>query len=476
MDKVNHVQERIELLSRLVNLAPSMTDPGTKSDAEGLAASVTTSAVKCSKPDEKLKILDTGLKALHKLSTRSALWDVRAPIFRKEVPTALYDTTMTVYHPSLQPLWVEPVSAEEDQFADLVGSTTTKMIRGHKRKLEARFGKEVALKDEFISNFKEVMAASTITLHPPVKLGKQTTKKPTRTVVAHFSDTHYGVNIEKGELNNLNEFNWTIASRRSAFFINEAVNYKLQHREDTDLLILLNGDVISGVIHNQEWAVDLLTTQFAGALSILLQAITYAARSFKKVRVVCTPGNHGRAMHKSSKERASVHKWDSYENMLYIALREALKAYPNVQFEIPECPYAIVDVQGHKMLVTHGDTVINVGNPGKSLNMKSINEQINKHNASLIKGNKNFAAVICGHVHVSTVQETESSTMLMINGTLSGLDAYAQSLGIFSTNATQTIFETTAEYAVGDIRLIKLRKADTNKELDRIIVPFKGKF
>lgn len=359
---------------------------------------------------------------------------------------------------------------------DIVAVSASKLMRGHRAKMEAKYGREIFLKDEFLTVIKEVLEKNPFKLHPPVKLGKQTKKKASRSLVAHFSDTHYGVNIDKGELDNLNEFNWTIAARRSAFFINEAVNYKSQHRADTELVVLLNGDIIAGVIHDQEWAVDLLTTQFAGALSIFAQGITYAARNFQKVRVVCCPGNHGRAMHKMSKDRASVHKWDSYEGMLYVALRETLKAYPNIEFVIPESPYAIVDIQGHKMFVTHGDTVLNVGNPGRNLNMKAINEQIHKLNSQLVKGDAKFAAVICGHVHVSTIQETDSGTMLMVNGTLSGLDAYAQSIGIFSVNATQTLFEVVPKYPVGDIRLIRLKNADSLEELDCIIKPFRGKF
>jgi UDP-2,3-diacylglucosamine pyrophosphatase LpxH len=359
---------------------------------------------------------------------------------------------------------------------DVVMTSASKMVRGFRNKLENRYGKEIFLKEEFLSVFKEVMAANPIKLHRPVK-PKKSNKKLSRSLVVHFSDTHYGCNIDSKEVDNLNAFNWTIAARRSAFLMDQAVKYKPQHRDETELVILINGDIIAGVIHDQEWGVDLLTTQFAGALSIFGQAISYGAQHFKKVRVICTPGNHGRAMHKSNKDRATSHKWDSYENMIYIALREMFKdKYKNVSFEIPESPYAIATIQGHKFMITHGDTVINVGNPGRNLNMRSINEQINRANSQLIPGEENFAAIVVGHVHVSTIQETDSGTMLLINGTLSGLDPYAHSLGIYSKNATQQIFEVVPGHPVGDIRMIRLKNADNLKELDKIIKPFSGKF
>ena len=360
---------------------------------------------------------------------------------------------------------------------DIIVGEASKLVRGFRNKIQAQYGRDILLKDDFIAVFKEIIEKNPIKLHPPVKrLEVMKKDEIERSLVIHLSDSHFGCNIEPAEMNGLNEFNWTIAARRMALFIEQAMTYKPQHRKETELVVLINGDIIAGVIHDQEWAVDQLTTQFSGAMSILSQAISFAATGFKNVRVVCTPGNHGRAMHKASKDRATVHKWDSYENMLYIAIREALKSHKNVEFIIPESPYAIVEILGHKFLVTHGDTVINVGNPGKNLNMKAINEQINKLNAQLIKGDENFAAVICGHVHVSTIQETDSGTMLLINGTLSGLDPFAQSIGIFSTNATQTLFEVTRDHAVGDMRLIRLRRADKLEELDKVIEPFKGRF
>jgi predicted phosphodiesterase len=359
---------------------------------------------------------------------------------------------------------------------NIILDSASKLVRGYRNKLESQYGREIFLKDEFLNVLREVMEKNPVSIHAPVKPQKKTATKIQRSLVVHFSDTHFGCNIDREELNNINEYSWTIAARRTALLMDQVVTYKPQYRDQTELVMLINGDIIAGVIHDQEWAVDLLTTQFAGAINIFVQAISYAAQSFGKVRVVCTPGNHGRAMHKSAKDRAMTHKWDSYENMIYVALREIMKGkFKNVEFVIPEAPYAIVDIQGHKFLVTHGDTVINVGNPGKNLNMKSINEQINKVNSQLIRGDENFAAIVVGHVHVPTVQETEGGTMLLINGTMSGLDAYAQSLGIFSKNATQTLFEVVKGHAVGDIRLIRLRDADTNEKLDLIIKPFKAK-
>lgn len=358
---------------------------------------------------------------------------------------------------------------------DAVIDHVHKLMRKQKNRIEAKYGEDILVKNEFLALFKDIMEKHPIKLHRPVKVAKSKPHK--RTVVLHISDTHYGTNISKKELNDNNEFNWTVAARRTAFLFDQAVKYKPHHRNDSELVVLINGDIIAGVIHDQEWAVDLLTTQFSGTIDILAQGISFAAQHYKSVRVVCTPGNHGRAWHKSSKDRATVNKWDSYENMIYLALQKILEAkHKNVSFQIPESPYAILDIYGHKYFVTHGDTVVNVGNPGKSINMKSINEQINRANSQLLPGVENFAAIIAGHVHTNTIQLTDTGTMLLINGALSGLDAFAQSIGFFSNNPTQTIFEATPEHSVGDMRIVRLKVADADASLDKIIKPFEGKF
>jgi len=268
----------------------------------------------------------------------------------------------------------------------------------------------------------------------------------------------------------LNEYNWNIAARRTALFFQQIVQYKPQYRDQTEVVLLVNGDIIAGMIHNQEWFVDLLTTQFAGTLSLLVQGISYLAQNFKNVRVVMTPGNHGRSMHKSSKDRGMTHKWDSYETQIFIAVREVMRAKcANVTVDIPDSPFAIVQAQGHHYFVTHSDTVINVGNPGAALNMKSINNQINKLNASELGGDAKFAAVICGHIHTATMQLMESGCMSIFNGCLSGLDPYALAIGIFDSNPTQQLFEATRKHAVGDVRFIQVKSADTNADLDKII-------
>ena len=342
--------------------------------------------------------------------------------------------------------------------------------------LEKEYGTRVVVMEETVAAFDRIMKSVTLKLHKPVKK-KPTKRKKSRTLVAQLSDTHYGCRVAKQEVGGLNEWNWVIAARRTAFFMEQIASYKPQYRKQTDLILCLNGDILAGLIHNPEWFAEPLATQFAGALHILGQAISYLANQFQSVKIYCTPGNHGRAMHKFDKGRVSTHKWDGYETLVYRALKNHMEEkYKNVEFFLPETPYATFEVHGHLILQTHGDSFFNVGDPGKNINVKGINEQIHKLNASKIGGRKRVEAVLVGHVHTPTMQLTDSGCTLFINGCLIGTDPFAQSIGIMSSHPAQWLFEATPEHAIGDQRLIKVKQGDTMEHLDKIIEPWKGKF
>lgn len=321
---------------------------------------------------------------------------------------------------------------------------------------------------DFPKLIKDAINGLTIDVYKCPKLPKQT-KTPDRTIVAQLSDMHYGSNIDKREMSGVNEFNWDIACRRTAYYMQQICQYKQDYRKTTDLVLVINGDVIAGMIHDRE-LVDLLSIQVVGAMTILSQAISIASNNFNRVYVYCTSGNHGRnvARH-GSHNRAMSAKYDSYEYIIYRGLKEIFEG-SNVSFTIPKSPFALFKIFGHSYFATHGDTVLQLGSPGTSINVKSLTNQINKlASSSLLKNNGKLAAVLYGHTHVPHVQVLDNGTVLVGNGALVGVDMYAQSLGILSCNPVQIMFEATEDFSVGDIRFIYLSTADKNETFDKLI-------
>jgi predicted phosphodiesterase len=241
-----------------------------------------------------------------------------------------------------------------------------------------------------------------------------------------------------------------------------------------EIVLLLGGDLIGGIIHNQEGNdYDVITHQVNGALSYFIQAFNHLKAFYPKVRVVCQPGNHGRMMHKASKDRAMSQKYDSYENIIFYALAKKFENDAKVEIVVPKTPYADVMVQGHRLFMSHGDTVFVTGNPGKSINTESIDKQVLRTNADQVKnGGKPFEVFVFGHVHQAAHFQVSSGAHIIINGSMIGTDSFAQAVGIMTNNPVQVMWEMNSKFAVGDSRWLFVSAADKDARYEKIIKPY----
>lgn len=290
-----------------------------------------------------------------------------------------------------------------------------------------------------------------------------------RAVVAVLSDLHIGSDLRSEETGHL-DFGVAEEARRLALIFKEICEYKIEHRDDQRLELLLLGDIIQGSLHDpRDGAV--VAEQVCRAIHLLTQGIAHVAKSYSEVVVRCATGNHGRdkARHFG---RATFQKFDSHETVIYYSLKAACQNLQNVRFEIPKTPYVAFDVFGKKFFASHGDTVLNPGNPGKSINIKSLEDQINRMNASLVDLDE-FSVVIVGHVHTASMTHLNNGAVMITNGALVPADNFAISIGILESNCGQWLFEATAKYPVGDARLVKVdRGTDQDESLEKFIRPW----
>jgi hypothetical protein len=296
-----------------------------------------------------------------------------------------------------------------------------------------------------------------------------------RSICVALTDLHFGTNVDSAELGGKNEFNWQVAARRLGFIIEQLETYKMELRQlHEEVVFLLGGDLIGGIIHNQEGPdYDLITFQVNGALSYFIQAFEHIKAFYPKIRVVCQPGNHGRVMHKQSKDRALSQKYDSFENIVFYALSRYFAKDPKVEIIVPKTPYAEVTVQGHRIFMTHGDGVFVTGNPGKSINTDNIDKQVQRVNAEeRNKNRKAFELFVFGHVHQPAHFLVSSGAHVIINGSMIGTDSFAQGVGVMSNNPVQVAWEMNSKFAVGDSRWLFVKEADGQKRLESIIHPY----
>lgn len=320
---------------------------------------------------------------------------------------------------------------------------------------------------DYLEKFSEKVFITKIT---PYKLPKSI-KKINRAVNITLSDLHFGADLKASETGYLN-YGPKEEARRLAEVVLQVLQYKIQYREQTELNINLAGDFFQGKLHDDQDAAP-IAEQVCRTIHLLSQALAHFGEGFAKINVYCTGGNHSRIMTRH-KKRATSGKWDNYETIIYFALKNILSKYKHMKFYIPKTQYIIYESLGHKVFVTHGDGVLNIGNPGKNLNIAGVETQINKLNASM-KDTEEIKIAIVGHSHCSTISNLNTGCILVTNGCLIPSDAFAVSLGYLENRSSQTLFETTKEHAVGDIRFIRVDyNTDINEELDKIIIPYKG--
>ncbi len=207
-------------------------------------------------------------------------------------------------------------------------------------------------------------------------------------------------------------------------------------------------------------------------MHLLIQQYGFLAQHFPRVYIRCTPGNHGRnpGRHKA---RAMHQKWDGFETILYTAIKHGLSKYPNVEVEIPYTPYFIYNSLGHYTLGTHGDTFINVGNPGESIKVKEVTKKINEVNATRANGQR-IETVTTGHVHVGSRTRLNNGSVLITNGALVPPDGFmVNGVGKLEMTCCQSLWESTERYAAGDYRELTVdTNTDKDSSLDGIIKPF----
>lgn len=291
-----------------------------------------------------------------------------------------------------------------------------------------------------------------------------------RVITAVLSDLHFGSDIRLEETGH--QYQKVEESRRLAKIVKEVASFKIQYRASTELELLVLGDVIQNQLHDARDGAA-LAEQCARAIHLLSQAVGYLAGNFKKVRVRCSTGNHGRntARHK---ERATLDKWDSIETIVYYSVKMACKELKNVEFFIPKTPFVTYSVFGHNVFCTHGDGTLNVGNPGKSISIAAFENQTNKINASLLD-REEYSIFIVGHVHTASTTHLSNGAVMLTNGALCPPDQFATSLGIMESSAGQYVFESVRGYPFGDSRLIRVNRAtDADESLDEIIKPWKA--
>jgi predicted phosphodiesterase len=287
-----------------------------------------------------------------------------------------------------------------------------------------------------------------------------------RAVCLLLTDLHIGA--EMSELDNPIPYRATQEARRLEYVIRQAIDYKPQYRENSELVLFLGGDVIDGMLMHDLRDGAPLTEQMVAFWKYFGVIVGLLSQAFPKVRIVCQSGNHGRNKLRHP-GRATSSKWDGVEFQLYYALSMMAANLKNVTFDIGFRALSIIDLFGSKVALTHGDTEIKFGHPDKKAKDNVL--EVAKLNASHIYGVE-FSAVLAGHFHTPRYQPGHPA--LLFNGMLVPPNGFARSEGFILEQCGQWLWEAVEGFPIGDLRYLAVGKAqDDDEKLGKIIVPWR---
>lgn len=354
---------------------------------------------------------------------------------------------------------------------DIVTISKMKNNVSYVNKLEQQLAEKLNVEEEIKQNLSKLVLPKQLTA---VKTKKSRSKNLKRDMVVSLNDTHYGCLVSPEEVGHVNQYSWKEACRRTALMAKQVSEYKEDRRNEVDTLhVILNGDIISGVIHDVSGRTsDLLAIQQNGAIHILVHFLNYISYFYRNIKVYGMNGNHDDAVHRREGGRVLSHKYDGYTSPVFFALSSAFRNNKNISFNFTKSLSIDVNLPAGRMLVAHGDVLFSkqLGNPGTNINVKGLSDALNRFNTGEIaKGNKPIKMALFGHTHCHANFTTFDGIKVYIVPSLLGTDAYAYSLGINTNQAAQLIFESTKDFILGDSRLVDVTEADLDSNLDQII-------
>ncbi len=318
-----------------------------------------------------------------------------------------------------------------------------------------------------IAHFKQAAQEFLSAKITPVGYAKAPAKAPAkRTICLLLSDLHLG-----SDLSSLDEplpFRAVEESRRLEHVIRECAAYKAHHRASTELVLMLNGDMIEGQLGHDLRGGAPLTEQKVIFWRYFRSAIGYLASAFPSVRVVCQPGNHGRDKVRHP-GRATSRKWDGHEWELYYALSCMASDLKNVTFTCDLRALSLIDLHGSTLALTHGDTEIKLGHPDKAAAQNRA--AIDRMNHARTWGTR-IDALAVGHYH--TPRYHPGDPAIIYNGPLVPPNGYARAEGYTGERCGQFMWEAVEGFPVGDVRFIDVgTRQDHDEKLGSIIAPFR---
>jgi intein/homing endonuclease/DNA-binding XRE family transcriptional regulator/predicted phosphodiesterase len=193
---------------------------------------------------------------------------------------------------------------------------------------------------------------------PVPKLPKKDTPYHEQIPILEFSDPHYGLEVEEGQLGVFGRFNSQMAEARTLY------TFKTFPRLSKQLpfpirrcKVYLLGDIVenSNMRPSQAKQTDAhVVKQTIHAADAISSGLQFLCSEFEQVDVEAVPGNHGRTTQKAGDNLPD----ETFDHLVYYIIKKTLADQPNFNINIHKAWYFIDDIFGWKFLGLHCEDVL----------------------------------------------------------------------------------------------------------------------
>lgn len=234
-----------------------------------------------------------------------------------------------------------------------------------------------------------------------------------------LSDFHMGEVIKPEQVFGINKFNMAIAEERIRLLVHNVLDVLTNHLKSDypGLVILLNGDFVSGSIHE-----ELLITNeqpimpvVVRTYGILIWLIEQLHGAFGNIQVFCCHGNHSRTFKRPIYKETAL---SSYDWLIYTLLDRYFQSNNTVNFQIASGDDIQFKIYNHHYRMTHGGQFR--GGQGFLGHIAPVTRgEIRKRSAAESYG-MNYDTLLIGHFHTYG-----HFKRIISNGSLVGLSEYS---------------------------------------------------
>lgn len=296
--------------------------------------------------------------------------------------------------------------------------------------------------DEEYEQFVARVSSSARGLKDDTWLRKYTATKRGSVFVAQFSDLHAEEEVDPAVMNWVNGYNLEISEARvKRYFENVCVVAfdTLKGLRFNGIVLNLIGDLITGWIHEELAQTNAASPQEAclHVVGWLRAGINLLKKEFKKVKIPCVIGNHGRMTDKMP------HKYpvaSSFDWLIYAILQDSFAGDPDVSFQVPKSIDTFYRIFSYRFALEHGNCFKGGSNAISGVYPSISLGNYRKKNAEQAVNNP-FDFLQIGDKH-----QLKFLGSIFMNGSIIGYNEYARDLKFGFEKPQQQFFVVDSEH------------------------------